>query len=251
MKGKIREILKKVEEEKDIEILFAVEGGSRVWGFESTDSDYDVRFVYKKHLREYLKARRPKDGHMEKVVDDVDMVGFDLLKFTGLLVKSNPNMIEWVISSILYYGEIHPKFIFYARNCFNPVALYHHYKSLSKYNYNKYIKSDNKVTTKKYLYVMRGIFNAEWVSVTGGLPVLNFKEAVEKHDWVLFGHLNETIQGLIAKKIFGVENEIIPRVKSLDVYIENFLESEQTVTHRKIGESILDSAVWDLLEIHK
>jgi predicted nucleotidyltransferase len=81
---KIKHILEDIEEEKGVRIIFAVEGGSRVWGFESKDSDYDVRFVYKRPLRKYIKARPSKTNHMEKVVDDVDMVGFDILKFTGL-----------------------------------------------------------------------------------------------------------------------------------------------------------------------
>ncbi len=38
--------LHNVEHEHNVRILFACESGSRAWGFESTDSNYDVRFVY-------------------------------------------------------------------------------------------------------------------------------------------------------------------------------------------------------------
>ena len=38
--------LKEIEEKENINIILAVEAGSRAWGFASKDSDYDVRFVY-------------------------------------------------------------------------------------------------------------------------------------------------------------------------------------------------------------
>lgn len=43
--------LKKTEEEHDVKVIYAVESGSRAWGFASTDSDYDARFIYV-HKRE-------------------------------------------------------------------------------------------------------------------------------------------------------------------------------------------------------
>lgn len=46
MKKIIVEKLKSIEAKESFKILFAVESGSRAWGFESVDSDYDVRFVY-------------------------------------------------------------------------------------------------------------------------------------------------------------------------------------------------------------
>jgi uncharacterized protein len=37
--------LNAIEREEAVRILFAVESGSRAWGFPSSDSDYDVRFL--------------------------------------------------------------------------------------------------------------------------------------------------------------------------------------------------------------
>ena len=42
----IREKLREIEERECVKILYAVESGSRAWGFASPDSDYDVRFIY-------------------------------------------------------------------------------------------------------------------------------------------------------------------------------------------------------------
>ncbi len=47
MKEKILEKLKEIERTKGVEVLYAVESGSRAWGFASPDSDYDIRFIYK------------------------------------------------------------------------------------------------------------------------------------------------------------------------------------------------------------
>jgi predicted nucleotidyltransferase len=44
IEGIKRELLR-LEAENSIKILYAVESGSRAWGFASTDSDWDVRFI--------------------------------------------------------------------------------------------------------------------------------------------------------------------------------------------------------------
>ncbi len=46
MQKEILEKLNVIEKENNIKILYAVESGSRGWGFASCDSDYDVRFIY-------------------------------------------------------------------------------------------------------------------------------------------------------------------------------------------------------------
>ena len=59
-------ILKTIEElesKHNITILYAVESGSRAWGFESVDSDYDVRFIFKHNdVKSYLNLNPPVES---------------------------------------------------------------------------------------------------------------------------------------------------------------------------------------------
>ncbi|WBX78047.1 nucleotidyltransferase domain-containing protein [Tenacibaculum ovolyticum] len=105
MEKKILEYLVNLEREKDIEILFAVESGSRAWGFASPDSDYDIRFVYK-HKREwYLNLWEQKDSIQFMTDDDLDGSGWDIRKALQLLSKSNASFLGWLFSPVIYRAE--------------------------------------------------------------------------------------------------------------------------------------------------
>jgi len=41
--GAIRLLPSEIQEQQDVDVLLAVESGSRAWGFPSPDSDYDGR----------------------------------------------------------------------------------------------------------------------------------------------------------------------------------------------------------------
>ena len=161
MKDKIREICENIEKEKSIKILFAVENGSRAWRIESKDSDYDVRFVFVRPLKEYIQINKPgevisaafdKKGNPCPVEGSfIDISGFDVFKYVKMLSSSNPTSIEWLMSDIVYYGKQNEVFKNFAIKNFNKISLYHHYKSMCRNNYLKYLKSGNLVTYKKYL----------------------------------------------------------------------------------------------------
>lgn len=82
VRADIVERLGKVEREHDDRILFAIESGSRAWGFSSPNSDYDVRFIYMRDPSWYqavdLEERR--DVIEYPIVDDIDLNGWDVRK---------------------------------------------------------------------------------------------------------------------------------------------------------------------------
>ena len=61
-------------------------------GFASRDSDCDVRFLYV-HRRDVVE---------EPIADDLDVSGWELRKAPRLLRKSNPPLLEWLKSPVVY-----------------------------------------------------------------------------------------------------------------------------------------------------
>ena len=95
MKDRIIEELKKIEEKENIQIIYAVESGSRAWGFAGTDSDYDVRFIYVHNLDYYLKLEDTRDVLEYPINDLLDISGWDISKTLKLAHSSNPSLYEW------------------------------------------------------------------------------------------------------------------------------------------------------------
>lgn len=94
--------LKEIEKQYGVRILLAVESGSRAWGFESPDSDYDVRFIYVRKQSDYLKLEGIRDVIELPIDDTLDINGWDITKTLRLLYKSNPTLFEWFSSPIIY-----------------------------------------------------------------------------------------------------------------------------------------------------
>lgn len=103
----VAEIRKRLESVKasGIRIGFAIESGSRAWGFPSPDSDYDCRFIYVRSRNDYLSLFPPRDVIEFPIVGDVDAGGWDLRKALLLALKGNAALVEWVTSPIAYEEE--------------------------------------------------------------------------------------------------------------------------------------------------
>ena len=238
MKQKIVDICKGIEKEDHVKIIFAVESGSRVWRMSSKDSDYDVRFVFIRPEEEYIQINLPSDiitRHYNKEGISckakgcfLDFCGFDILKYARMLSSSKPNSIEWLQSDIIYYGKKPEAFMNFAFNNYNAISVYYHYKSMCRQNYLKYLKSGNEVTYKKYLYAMRGLVNAKWVTNTNTLPPIDFEWTLNE---IVTHYPEPFIPPTIIVKILEIidlkkqqkEKDIIQNETRLDNYIELFL----------------------------
>lgn len=95
MRKVIIEKLQQIEKQENVRILHAVESGSRAWGFESPDSDFDVRFIYVRPRDYYLKLEQTRDVLEFPINDLLDVNGWDLQKALRLLHRSNPSVFEW------------------------------------------------------------------------------------------------------------------------------------------------------------
>ena len=148
----INKKLKEIEEKENIKILLAVESGSRAWGFASSDSDYDVRFIYVRNQKEYLRLNDIRDVIEWQLDETLDINGWDIKKALLLLKKSNPTLFEWWNSPIIYKkNDVFSNFDKYLESYFSSKKLMFHYVNMAKVNYKENFK-DDKVKLKKKNY---------------------------------------------------------------------------------------------------
>ena len=178
--------LERIEKEENIKILFAVESGSRAWGFESKDSDFDVRFVYVSPLSWYLSVSKRKDTMEVMINKDLDLAGWDLQKALVLLSKCNPPLGEWLNSHIVYKESEHfrEEFQTLFRKYLREDKLVYHYLSMASKDLNL-LENNKEIKLKKYFYILRALLASKWVLLCHSDPPILFEELlslVEDHD---------------------------------------------------------------------
>ena len=149
--------LKQIEKDYNVRVLLAVESGSRAWGFASPDSDYDVRFIYVRPEKEYLRLEDVRDVIELPINDELDINGWDLQKTLRLLYRSNPTLFEWFSSPIVYMEtEFADQFREIMTDYFSTKKSLYQYISMAESNYREYLKGEM-VKAKKYFYVLRPV----------------------------------------------------------------------------------------------
>jgi predicted nucleotidyltransferase len=226
--------LKATEAEHGVRILFAIESGSRAWGFASPNSDYDVRFVYMREPEWYqavdLEERR--DVIEYPIVDDIDLNGWDVRKALRLFWKSNPAFVEWIQSPITYLepSTFRADALGVLPDVYSPEKGIYHYRSMAKTNYRGYLR-EPVVRLKKYFYVLRPLLAARWVAGTGAAAPIEFEKLLtllQDEPAVL-----EAVLALLEQKRSAPELGLAPAVPVLNDFIEAELDREPVEVPQK------------------
>lgn len=226
MNETILKSLLKIEQDYNVKILYAVESGSRAWEFPSKDSDYDVRFIYVHKKEDYLTIDQMGIGKKRDVIelpinDLLDITGWELTKALRLFRKSNPPLMEWLRSGIVYYQAYSTidKMKEISKDLFAPNSCLHHYLNMASNNFREYLEG-NEVRIKKYFYVLRPVLAARWIEKYNDFPPLEFPMLLD--DIVPEGELKQQILILLERKINGDELDYEPKIE----VIHQFLDGE-------------------------
>jgi predicted nucleotidyltransferase len=211
--------LERIEHEENVRILYACESGSRAWGFPSKDSDYDVRFIYIRPEDWYLSIFEKRDVIERPISDLLDINGWDLRKALNLFRKSNPPLLEWLQSPIVYKEnyEITEQIRQISLFTFSPRSCMYHYLHMAKGNYREYLQG-GQVRIKKYFYVLRPVLACEWIEKWNTMPPIEFDRLV---DAVVprGSELEVVIDGLLTRKRAGDEMDYEPRINPINEYL--------------------------------
>lgn len=152
--------------------------GSHVYGFNSADSDIDVRGLHLASAEEYAYLQTPVEevtvnmnGTTERfeAYAEVDLRSYELKKFGSLLAKANYNIIELVFNAptVMNGMPLEMDALEALIREHFPMNVPHAYLGMAKSNYYKHLDPEKTEgydpRPKKFLYVYRGLLGAKYV----------------------------------------------------------------------------------------
>lgn len=238
MDDKIRRVLRLIESDQRVRVLYACESGSRAWGFASADSDYDVRFIYVRQKDWYLSINleQKRDVIELPISSGLDVNGWDIRKALQLLRRSNPPLLEWLGSPIVYLDKysLASRMRELVEICYSPVACQYHYYKMAKGNFRRSLKGDQ-VRLKKYFYVLRPLLAVIWLERGMGVVPTEFGRLIE--GVVKSEELRAAIEELLVEKREGKELDFGPRIPLISDFLEQELSRMETNGFVKHGKN--------------
>ncbi|WP_142806983.1 nucleotidyltransferase domain-containing protein [Stenotrophomonas maltophilia] len=241
-----------IEQRHDVRVLLACESGSRGWGFSSPDSDYDARFIYVHRQPWYLTVNEstgPDEAQRDVIElpidDELDVSGWDLRKALRLVSKSNPTLIEWLRSPIIYQQDHTAVSQLWkaAESFHSPLGTWWHYFNMARSNHRGYLRGET-VRTKKYLYVLRPLLACQWIEHEQTPPPMAFEDLLDR--LLPHGPVREAIDALLVVKRASAEVSAGPRIAAISDFIDRELAARvEQAPHLPAGQG--DSTWLDAL----
>ncbi len=213
----IQEKLSEIERTENVTVLHAVESGSRAWGVESPDSDYDVRFIYVRPKEDYLRLRETRDVIEWQLDDVLDINGWDLNKTLIQFHKGNATLFEWANSPVVYRTTSQWQEIYAcAKGYFSEKAALHHYRGTAAATWKQYLRGET-VRYKKYIYALRPLLACRYIETSHTLPPVRFDELLKQP---LPAELLAEIDKMLRIKEQSGEKDEHPHLPGIQQYIE-------------------------------
>lgn len=233
--NEIMQRLKQTEARDNVKILLAVESGSRVWGFVSPNSDYDVRFIYIHPADWYLSFDlEDRADYIEyPITDKIDMYGWDIRKALRLYWKSSPMFVEWILSPQIYIesGSFTNRVRELLPDIFSLESSVHNFRSIAKSDYHKYLIGEE-IPLKKYFYVLRSLLSIRWIEKYGEVAPLEFEKLlhlIKNQSRVILD-----IKSLIDKKQDISNMRLYEPVASIQLFIKEEFERLEGLSFAKL-----------------
>ena len=185
-----------------VKILFAIESGSRAWGFPSPDSDYDCRFVYVRPVSDHLVLEQARDVIEFPIESEIDAGGWDLRKALLLALGGNAVIVEWAKSPITYeeVEGFRGRLLDLLAEIVDPAKVSRHYLGLARSHVTRIGSLAGEVRLKKLFYLIRPLVALDWMEQRGfgSLPPMNLVECLDQIE--IPAEASNEIRRLIDKK---------------------------------------------------
>lgn len=232
--------LDRIERQENVRIIFAIESGSRAWGFASPDSDFDVRFVYVRRQDWYLSLQPGRDVIELPLIGDDDINGWDIRKALNLALKPNPVLLEWLASPIRYRWDtaLCTNIRHFTQSITHNSSCRHHYMRMADLQRG----DGDKIKLKRYFYALRAAMTLRWIETRQDLPPMNFHDLMEGVD--IPAAVSKEIARLLQIKTSRTELGTGPRIAVLEDFLDTQINwakghaeprvSTETLSHNRM-----------------
>ena len=179
----------------DFKPLFVTVSGSHIYGFNSPDSDVDLRGCHQLPLEAIVGLKSPVETIDRESIEDgveVDIVSHDIGKYFNLLVKNNGYVLEQIFSPLVISGEsfleeLRP----IASRCITRFH-YHHYRGFFNTKL-KMLDNEPQKKAKSLLYAYRVLLT--------GIHLMDHGQVETDIRKLYADHSLDFIPDLIAQKV--------------------------------------------------
>lgn len=235
-----------IRREHGVHIPWAIESGSRAWGFPSPDSDYDCRFVYVRPAEQLLTIWPRRDVIETPIRGLMDVNGWDMAKALRLILKGNAVVIEWLQSPIVYAGLpwFRAEMLAFAEQWADRGRIASHYLHLARRQRAVHLDGQAEVPLKKVFYAVRPAAALRWLRLHPDkmLAPMDFSTLMAESD--VPAAVTEEVEDLLAQKATSREMGTgqMPGMLTAFMDAELAIASENDAQNRAMPEAAVAAA---------